>query len=250
MALVVDASDLDFDERVIDRSRTVPVVVDFWAPWCGPCRSLGPVLEGLAGEAGGRWELVKVNVDDSPGLAVRYGIQGIPAVKAFREGKEVAQFVGAQPRPQVEHWLNGFLPDPAADLVAMGQAAERGGEIHSAKVFYEKALAVNAGSREAHLGLERIALVEQTEGKDEGELQARLDRDPTDQGAALALSQLRLSRGDEDFGEPLLELISRSDDPAVRKSAQSALLGLLGLLPAEDPRAVRARRSLSSVLYR
>ena len=99
-----------FDEDVIQTSHRKPVVVDFWAPWCAPCRILGPTLEKLAKESGGRWRLVKINSDTFPDLAQRYGIRGIPAVKLFVDGAVKDEFVGALPEPAVRQWLDRALP--------------------------------------------------------------------------------------------------------------------------------------------
>src|SRR5437764_9496739 len=108
----MDVSERDFPAQVIERSRSVPVVVDFWAEWCGPCRQLGPLLEQTVAQRPGI-ELAKVDVDSAPTLASQYQIQGIPAVKAFRDGEVAAEFVGAQPRPAVEQFLDALLPNPA-----------------------------------------------------------------------------------------------------------------------------------------
>jgi putative thioredoxin len=122
---------VDFARVVLERSRELPVLVDFWAAWCAPCRILGPTLEALAAEAGGRWELVKIDVDAQPELAAEHGIQGIPAVKLFHQGVEVAEFVGALGEEQVRAWLAQHLPDPQAQrLRGLAEAwVSRGREI-------------------------------------------------------------------------------------------------------------------------
>ena len=118
----VDVPPGQFEDAVVEESRRRPVVVDFWAPWCGPCRTLGPILERLATQAGGAWLLAKVNVDADPDVAARFGVQGIPAVKAFRGGAVVSEFVGALPEGQVRSWLEDVVPGPADEAFAEAEA--------------------------------------------------------------------------------------------------------------------------------
>lgn len=109
---------IDFEKEVVETSHGQPVVVDFWAPWCGPCRMLGPILEKLDADSGERWTLVKIDVDEQPEPAQQFGVQGIPAVKMFHKGRVVAEFVGAQPASEVQRWLDTYLPDPGQETLA------------------------------------------------------------------------------------------------------------------------------------
>src|SRR5205085_6295295 len=157
-AAVKDVAESAFDTDVLDRSRDVPVVVDFWAAWCGPCKQLGPVLERLAGEAAGSWVLAKVDVDANPGLAEVFGIQGIPAVRAFQDGREVAEFTGALPEPAVREWLGRLGPSPADVAYTEGEELERTGRLDEAAARYRHALAEAPAHTAAATALTRVEL--------------------------------------------------------------------------------------------
>jgi len=148
----MDVTDQTFDELVLERSREIPVVVDFWAEWCGPCHALAPVLEGEVAERAGRIELVKVDVDANQGLAAQFGVSGIPAVKAFRNGAVVKQFVGAQSRTSVSAFLDDLLAPPRAEglveeLRANGELPEVVAALDAADVEGALALIVDAVPR-------------------------------------------------------------------------------------------------------
>jgi putative thioredoxin len=153
---VIDVDSESFESDVLETSHDVPVVVDFWAPWCGPCRTLGPTLEALADEAGGDWILAKVNVDNNQQLAQQFNVRGIPAVKAFVDGKVADEFTGAKPKNAVELWLETFMPSQADADVQAARKAEAAGDEDRAAEAYRSALEEDPNHTRALVGLSRI----------------------------------------------------------------------------------------------
>jgi putative thioredoxin len=183
-----------FEQRVIERSAQVPVVVDFWAPWCGPCRVLGPTLERLARAAHGAWELAKLDIDQAPALAQRYRVQSIPAVKGFRDGQVVAEFLGAQPESAVRAFLQRLVPSEADRGAAEAARLFEAGDFAGAEQAYRAALAQQPDHPKALLGLAQILM-----GRGDGEaarpfLEAILPNSPESRQALPLLGQLRFQQ--------------------------------------------------------
>ena len=274
---VFNVQEATFQEAVIQKSHEKPVVVDFWAAWCGPCRMLGPVLERLAGEPDSGFVLAKVDVDANPGLAMRYGIQGIPAVKAFVDGQVADEFVGAQPEPMVRQFLSNIAPSEEEQGIRSAQELLSDRSWKEAEEQFREMLETESSNGTATFGLAQ-ALIGQGNGCEAESYLDELKYEPAylekverlltlaqylcfvaqknDEGAELTVveSQYRhaahlLTQGNYSAAlDGLLEVLRYNKDYRDGQ-AKAVLLGIFELLGDEDPLTNIYRREMASVLF-
>jgi putative thioredoxin len=285
---VFDVSEATFEADVLERSRTVPVVMDLWAEWCGPCKQLSPVLEKLAAEANGDWVLAKVDVDANPQLSAALQVQSIPMVVAVVGGQLVPGFLGALPETQVRQWLGQLMQlaeqlgmpsaagaggadagpraqegtaagaasqDPGLGaayqdpgLMEAQQAMERG-DLDAAAAAFEKTLEADPGHPVAVQGLAQVNLFRRVNGYDEAAARRTAASTPGDVDAQTQVADLDLAAGRVDEAFDRLLGVVRRTSGDDRNQARLHLVGLFDIFPPRDPRVTKARGTLSSLLF-
>jgi putative thioredoxin len=263
MQHVVDVTDADFERVVIEGSMERPVVVDLWASWCAPCKTLGPILEKVASERAGAFLLAKLDVDaNAVGNALLQAVraQGIPTVVAFKDGQPVNMFIGAYPEDEVNRFVDTLMPSEAELVAEEAHAEEEAGDLAGAEAGYRDALEKEPGNRDAAIGLARI-LVERDDDDEARELVAPLlpDADAerilsairvkgwagerVDGGLAAAKREAAAGRWVEALDGMLAAL---ADD---REAAREAMVDVFGVLGPEDPLVGSYRAKLAAALY-
>jgi len=277
--VIIDVTDETFNALVVARSRTVPVILDLWADWCGPCKQLGPILEKLATEADGAFVLARVDVDSNPQLSAALQVQSIPMVVAIIAGQVADGFLGAMPEPQVRQWLGqvmqaaeqlglrldadpaagsaeqlpGYLAGPAGtgadEIFAAAQEAMERGDMDAAAAAFEKVLAADPGDPIATMGLGQVSLIRRVEAYDQAAARRDADNRPDDALAQARVADIDLAMGRiEASFDRLLDTIRRTSGEE-REKAREHLVSLFAIFPPKDPRVAKARATLSSLLF-
>jgi putative thioredoxin len=247
---VIDVSEADFQAVVIEGSKTAPVVVDFWADWCQPCKTLGPILERVTNETEGSVRLAKVDVGANPRLAQAFGVQGIPMVIAFKDGKPVSQFTGAVPEAAVRQFIAQLTPPLVDEAVLAAEALADSGDVAGAEAALNQMLVEQPTNLEAGLSLATL-LLDRGASQEAIEVLSRLSQTP-EVKRLLAAARL-LDGGEVDLADPeaalprLLELVQEGGDD--REKARLQMIDLFDVLGADNPLTMEYRRRLANALF-
>lgn len=232
----IDVTDATFDEAVIKKSADVAVVVDLWAPWCGPCKTLGPIIENVIDATDGQVVLTKVNIDENPGISQAFQVQSIPAVFALKAGQVVDGFVGAYPEHEVQRFVDSLLPtETESELDRLLAAGD--------EVSLRQALEIEPGNEDAIVAVGELLV----ERGDNAEALALLERIPESERTRKVAAAARLGDApDDDYDERLTSLLDqvKADD-----EARQQFVDILELMGNDDPRTADYRRQLTRQLY-
>lgn len=287
-ATIKDTTTADFNNDVISESRNQPVLVDFWAPWCGPCKQLGPTIEKVVAELAGKVKLVKLNIDDHPAIPGQMGIQSIPAVIAFADGRPVDAFMGAVPESQLRQFIDKLLrehgPVDTATMIAEARSMLEAGDVNGAAQIFGSLLQAEPDNAKANAGmaecliaagekdrakemleglgdaqksdpdvaalLARFALEEEVAGLgDPQALEARLAANPDDHEARFELAKILNAMGEREKAADYLLYIMKADREWQEDAARKQLLTLFEAWGPADAATVAARRKLSSLMF-
>lgn len=278
---IIDVTEQTFAQEVLEKSYSVPVVVDFWAAWCGPCRMLGPILERLAVEFKGAFILAKLDVDSNQRVSAQYRVQGIPAVKAFMQGKVTGEFTGALPEPRVREFLQGLVPSEADKYAQQAFQWENNQQLSLAENLYRQALATKKDHYPSMVGLGRVLIklgraeegipllksvpvglpegaaaqailataqfMQGAAGQNEATLQANLVADPKDITSRYTLANLLAA--EQRYLEALEEFLTILRQDRKHDGARQAMLALFTILGDSDEATQTYRRKMANVLF-
>ena len=253
---VIDVTEATFQSEVLERSLATPVVIDFWADWCGPCKQLSPVLEKLAIEAGGAWVLAKIDVDANPRIAQAFRVQGIPMVFAVVGGQPVDAFTGVVPEAQLRQWIDavlkaGGVAGPVEEDSALLAADDAlvGGDLDEAERAYKKILAERPADEAAAAGLAQVELLRRVEGVDPNQALSAAAQAPDNIDAQLLAADLEVLTGEADKAYNRLVDLVRRFNGEDRERVRTHLVQLFSVASPDDPAVAAARRALASALF-